>query len=68
MRIQDLKNQIVEELTNDNNAKGESSTNNFIKIYLIEYENNKLINPIEKKLFNIPSNENKLKLFVELVK
>ena len=68
MRIQDLKNQIVEELTNDNNAKGERSTSNFIKIYLIEYENNKLINPIEKKLFNIPSNENKLKLFVELVK
>ena len=33
MRIQDLKNQIVEELTNDNNAKGERSTNNFIKIY-----------------------------------
>lgn len=63
VRIQELKNQIVDELTNDNNAKGERRTNNFIKIYLIEYENSKLINPIEKKLFNIPSKENKLKLF-----
>lgn len=68
VRIQDLKNQTVEELTNDNNAKGERSTSNFIKIYLIEYENSKLINPMEKKLFSIPSNENRLKLFGELVK
>ena len=61
VRSQDLKNQELDTVVRDNNAKGESSTNIFTSIYLIEYENSKLTNPNEKKLSNIPFKEKKLK-------
>ena len=57
-----LKNDEVAWLHKDKNAKGAISTNTFTNTKRIEYVNAKFIKLIDKKLFNIPSIENKLKL------
>ena len=56
--IQDLNIHDVDEFDNVIIINGVNSTNTFIIMYLSEYENNKLNNPNDVKLFIIPSNEN----------
>lgn len=60
VRSQVLNIQEVELVIKDSKAKGERIMNILTIINRIEYENNKLIKPKEKKLFSIPSRENKL--------
>lgn len=52
----------------DKKAIGDKRTNILIKINLIEYVNNKLTKPKERKDFNIPSNEKNLKGKVKFAK
>lgn len=66
-RNQDLNIHEVELVVRDSKANGNSKIKILISIYLIEYEINKLINPKLKKLFNIPSNEKKLKFMFSVI-
>ena len=63
---QALKKYDVELVHKDKKAKGEISMNTFNNMYLIEYEKAKLIKLMERKLFSIPSIENKLKEFCSI--
>ena len=58
-----LKNQEVELFNNVRIANGANKTNTLTIIYLSAYENSKLNNETEIKLFNNPSKENKLNVF-----
>lgn len=53
----DLKNQLDVIFVSDKTAKGQRSIKTLVKIYLIEYENNKLSKPKLIRVFRIPVND-----------